>query len=190
MSCLNPGSVHDATAFACSRFGAWAFSASDELAVRLISEGYCFVGDEAYVASELVAVPWPGRTMDDPWKDGNNFYQSSARIHIEQAFCQLVWRMGIFWRPLKVPVHKRPVVAQTAFKLHNFCRRHDVEGLGHLSDSSDSAVDPRSLIGCCDGVDVATSPRRSRQRSNLRERMTSVVEKQGRRRPPVHTYSN
>jgi len=96
--------------------------------------------------------------------------------------------MGIFWRALQVPFRKRPVVAQTAFKLHNFCWRPDVEGLDHLSDSSDSTVDLRSLKGCCDGVDVATSPRRSRQCSNLRERMKSVVEEQGRRRLPVHTY--
>ena len=82
VSCLNPGSVHDATAFACSRFGARVSSASDELTAPLIAEGYCFVGEEAYVASELVAVPWPGRTMDDPWKDGYIFYRSSARIHI------------------------------------------------------------------------------------------------------------
>jgi len=80
VSCLNHSSVHDATAFACSRFGARETSASDKLTERLIAVGYCFVGDEAYVASELVAVPWPGRTMDDQWKDGYNSFQSSARI--------------------------------------------------------------------------------------------------------------
>lgn len=52
----------------------------------LIREGLCISADEAYGDSEVLAVPRPGGGGNDQWKDAYNFYQSSARIHIEQAF--------------------------------------------------------------------------------------------------------
>jgi len=186
VSCRNPGSVHDSTAFAGSDFGAWATAASDSLARELMDGGYCFVGDEVYAASELVAVPWPGRGGLSQWRDAYNFYQSSARIHIELAFGQVVQRMGVLWRPLRMSYDKRPVVIQTAFKLHNFCRRHDSTGMVHVTGPNDGPFDARSLVRDNGAVADASGSRRAWQQSHLRERMTREVEAAGRLRPPVH----
>jgi len=45
-----------------------------------------------------MAVPWAGGGAGEQWRDAYNFYQSSARMHIEKAFGQLVWRWGTFWK--------------------------------------------------------------------------------------------
>lgn len=106
MSCRSPGSVLDSTAFGVTTLGRMLMDPHHAVTARLIEEGYCIVGDEAYAASEVMAVPWPGGGRGDRWKDSFNFYQSSCRIHIEQAFGMLVWRWGVFWRPLRVPSFK------------------------------------------------------------------------------------
>ena len=50
--------------------------------------------EEAYRVSECIIVPFPSSTLTEG-EDNFNFYLSSLRIHIEQAFCMLVarWRM-------------------------------------------------------------------------------------------------
>jgi len=94
----------------------------DPVTAKMFAAGYCVVGDDAYAAGEVMAVPWPWGGGDDRWQDSYNFYQSSFRVHSEQAFGMLVWRWGVFWRPLRVPFLKRPSLIRACFKLHNFCR--------------------------------------------------------------------
>jgi len=96
----------------------------DPVTVQLIAAGYCIVGDDAYAAGEVMAVPWPGGGGGDRWRDSYNFYQTSCRVHTEQAFGMLVRRWGVFWRPLRVPFLKKPSLIRACFKLHNFCRRY------------------------------------------------------------------
>lgn len=153
---------------------------------RLIEEGYCIVGDEAYAAGEVMAVPWPSGGRGDRWKDSFNFYQSSSRIHIEQAFGMLVWRWGVFWRPLRVPFFKRPSLVRACFKLHNHCRREESASTAALAPFEDDRVGGSACVFEND----ASNPnqrgrRRDRERSFLRARMTARVEQLGLLRPNV-----
>lgn len=88
-----------------------------------MKKGLCIASDEGYGDGELLAVPCPGGGGGSKWRDAHNFHTSSARIHIEQAFGQLVWRSGIFWRPLRMPLLKTPLVIKTAFVSNNHCKR-------------------------------------------------------------------
>ena len=115
MSCMSPSACHDSTAFASTRLGKILLDPTHELTAALISAGNCLVADEAYVASEVLAVPYPGSGRGDRWIDAYNFDQSSSRIHIEQAFGMLSWRWEVFWRPMRVPFAKRPSLGRECF---------------------------------------------------------------------------
>jgi len=188
MSCLSPGSVHDATAFASTGLGRRFALVSDSEVLQLVADGFCIAADEAYGASEVLAVPWSGGGGGDVWRDGYNFYQSSARMHIEQSFGLLVWRWGVFWRPLRVPFRKRPGLIRACFKLHNHCRRWDGEAVTSIAPfDKDSAGGSMVVEGNYNGAGGQRGRRRDCERSALRSRMTSRVELLGRRRPYTAT---
>lgn len=182
VSCRTPGSSHDSMALACSELGQLLKDTRHPMVKLLIREGLCIAADEAYGDSEVLAVPWPGGGDGNKWRDGYNFYQSSARVHIEQAFGQLVWPWGIFWRPLRMPFGKRPLVIQVACMLHNLCRAHDGMPLSELG-RGDTAYQ-----ALCAGIACPEeTPRRQRGvGSQLRRRMTLAVQNSGRVRPPLH----
>jgi len=180
MSCMSPGACHDSTAFAGTHLGQILLDSTHELTVALINAGHCLVADEAYAASEVLAVPWPGSGRGDQWKDSYNFYQSSSRIHIEQAFGMLSWRWGVFWRTLRVPFAKRPSLVRACFRLHNFCRGHAtardcvVSPWGNDSVGCDASFAPTDTVG-----PNQRGRRRDCERSNLRVRMTRREEESG-----------
>jgi len=186
MSCMSPGASHDSTAFTCTRLGQTLQDSSHELTAALIEDGHCIVADEAYAASEVLAVPWPSCGRGDQWKDGYNFYQSSGRIHIEQAFGMLSWRWGVFWRPLRVPFAKRPSLVRACFRLHNFCRGNEnardcvVAPWGNDLAGGDASLAPTDVIGA-----NQRGRRRDCKRSDLRVRMTRRVEELDLMRPGV-----
>ncbi|EJK74238.1 hypothetical protein THAOC_04094 [Thalassiosira oceanica] len=59
---------------------------------------YCLFGDNAYVQSPYMVVPW--RKVGAGAKDAYNFYQSQVRINIECAFGMLVHRWGMLRKPI------------------------------------------------------------------------------------------
>jgi DDE superfamily endonuclease len=81
--------------------------------------GYWIAADDTYVCRDRLLTPWPGRNLSRS-KDSFNYWQSSARIHIEQAFGMLVARWGVLWRPLRVPIDKAGIIVIVCMKLHNF----------------------------------------------------------------------
>jgi len=183
MSCRTPGSSHDLSALACSDLVRELKDPAIPLIALMVREGLCITADEAYRDSEVFAVPWPGEGGGDQWKDAYNFYQSSVRVHIEQAVGQLVWRWGIFWKLLRMPFSKRPLVIHRAFLLHNLCRRHDTMPLSLL----DGTTEAHRAMHVEQGTGAGRQPNiRHRGRgSDLRRRMTQVVEESGRVRPYV-----
>ena len=183
MSCKAPGSSHDSSALACSDLCQGLRAPGSPLVALMVREGLCITADEAYRDSEVFSVPWPGGGGADQWRDAYNFYQSSARIHIELAFGQLVWRWGILWKPLRMPFAKRPKVIHEAFLLHNLCRRTDAASLS-LLDGTPAA---HQAMHVKEGRGETQQPN-LRQRgieSELRRRMTKEVEDSGRVRPFV-----
>eukprot|EP00600_Ochromonadales_sp_CCMP1393_P011227 CAMPEP_0175017390 /NCGR_PEP_ID=MMETSP0005-20121125/12371_1 /TAXON_ID=420556 /ORGANISM="Ochromonas sp., Strain CCMP1393" /LENGTH=398 /DNA_ID=CAMNT_0016274799 /DNA_START=829 /DNA_END=2026 /DNA_ORIENTATION=+ len=77
-SCLSAGSTNDVVA--------WDISAMKrELDAGSLPLEYFFIGDEAFVNSNQLMVPWSGHGLD-PWRDSFNFHLSSMRQCIERAF--------------------------------------------------------------------------------------------------------
>ena len=84
-----------------------------------VKPGYTLVGDNAFVRSHWMAVPFPGQVTSD--KDNYNFFLSQLRITIERAFGILIHRWGILRRPLGCPVRKVGALTMALMRLHNFC---------------------------------------------------------------------
>ena len=87
--------------------------------------GYWYTGDEAYVCTDSMLTPIPSSRapLGSP-EDAFNFYFSSLRTHIEQAFGVLVSRWRILWRPLRFSIRTNVRIIEGAIKLHNFCIDH------------------------------------------------------------------
>lgn len=132
MSCRTSGSFYDSLALTCSELGQLLKDTRHLLVKVLIREGLSLAADEPCGDSEVLAVPWPGAGGGNQWRDGYNFYQPWARIYMEQAFGQQVWRWGISGRPLRMPFGERPSVICVACMLHNLCRAHDGMQLSEL----------------------------------------------------------
>ena len=87
----------------------------------LMSPGLTIYGDNAYVNTLYMVVPFKG--VQDGAKDAFNFFHSSLRINIECAFGMLVHRFGILQKPMPVNIKVKQVTSLVACLcwLHNFC---------------------------------------------------------------------
>jgi hypothetical protein len=64
--------------------------------------------------------PWKGQNLLVE-KDAFYYYLSLNRQVIERALGILVQRWGIFWRPLRLSMHRHGVAICVACQLHNLC---------------------------------------------------------------------
>ena len=85
MNC--PGSQNDRTAFKFSGF---------HKLLEDIPDGYYFLADAAYPASDKVLVSFPGTKLSAS-QDAYNFYQSQCRTAIEQTFGVLVSYCSVWY---------------------------------------------------------------------------------------------
>lgn len=112
-----PGSTHDSVTFHVS-------SLARRLRRGELLPGYWIAGDAAFQCADGIVTPWPNNTLTDDedgiFKDSFNFYQSSCRIHVEQAFGMLVKRWVIFWRPINFGICDSLPIVSTAMRLHNY----------------------------------------------------------------------
>jgi DDE superfamily endonuclease len=118
MSAICVGSTHDSVA--------WAVSKLVLLLVKgAMILGYWIAGDVAYECANGIVTPWPlSKVCDSTYgveRDSFNFFHSSTRMHVEQAFGILLARFGILWKPLCFQVSKVPVILTYCMALHNFC---------------------------------------------------------------------
>ena len=88
-SSLTVGSAHDALAFRLS-------SINHFLEAGKLPKGFWIASDEAYRVSDYIIIPF-SRSTASLYQDGFNFFQSSHRLHVEQAFGILNNRWGILW---------------------------------------------------------------------------------------------
>lgn len=90
----------------------------------LLGEYFWVVGDEAYPVSEFPIIPYPSSTLTED-EDNFNFYLSSLRIHIEQAFGILIARWRILRDRLDFSLDHCTAIMSVAMKLHNYCIEPD-----------------------------------------------------------------
>jgi hypothetical protein len=111
------GSTHDSLAFRASFIG-------EKLYSQGLPTGYWVAGDAAYVCSESLLVPFCAVQLqheeEGEWRDSFNYFQSSFRVHVEQAFGIFVNRFGILWRPLEFDLPKASRIVSACALLHNY----------------------------------------------------------------------
>jgi DDE superfamily endonuclease/Villin headpiece domain len=117
MSARCVGSTHDSLAWAVSTLG------------RRLQDGlglgvYWLAGDAAYVCADHLLTPYSKSQMQDSElgqrRDAFNFFHSSLRMHVEQAFGILVARFGILWRPMGFSLPTVPRILSACMRIHNY----------------------------------------------------------------------
>ena len=194
MNCI--GSTHDSTAFECSSLSRW-------LQAHGLPDDHWIAADDAYKCCEYLLTPFPGKGLSKD-KDAFNFYQSSARIRIEQAFGMLVRRFGILWRPIEAGLARVPLIVSACIKLHNICTRAMLDANGSLGQGTFESPpsDPSGqrggdyLLGdipaptlVSDVVEENTSRRRGRESSEIRDVLRLHMQRLGFERPLTSSYT-
>lgn len=111
-----------------------------------------------------------------------NYWDSSAKIHIEEAFGILVARWGIFCRTIRLRIKKWALVIVVCRKLHNTI----LETSGILNESEQSALDnifrdetvdsTIHLQDTCDTQYEHHHRRRELEREAIRNELTNLLE--------------
>ena len=101
LSVLCPGKTNDLVAYESSKLSSL---------IEGLPDGYYAVGDNAYVNSNRLLVPFPGKLSTSDPRDAFNFYLSQLRVRVENCFALLVNRWGIFWGPLQMPLRNQPIL--------------------------------------------------------------------------------
>lgn len=153
-----------------------------------LANGLCLYGDNAYVNSPYMIVPFKG--AQDGAKDAFNFFHSSLRINVECAFGMLVHRWGILRKaiPMNVTVAKTTSLVLALCKLHNFCINESDSSEEMLStdevtiaqsggfDQSSSNCRPDELLDGGEHFDdISNTNRRDRRLSQEREELPYVT---------------
>lgn len=134
-------SSHDSTAYSVSEV-------AQKIESGLLPSQYHIVMDEAYPCKGQVLSPFKGKKLSKD-KDAFNYYLSLNRQVIERAFGILIARWGIFWRPLRVAVHRIPLLISVCCKLHNICIDRfglNTQGLVYTSSSGDTDIHTGSVM--------------------------------------------
>lgn len=111
------GSTHDAMAHAVSSLGMYLSEVG-------LPEAFWIAGDEAYTCNENLITPYPA-SQSGPEERNFNFFLSVHRVHIEQAFGQLVARWRILRDGLEYSLSRNARIICLCMKLHNFCIDND-----------------------------------------------------------------
>eukprot|EP00171_Calliarthron_tuberculosum_P003357 IDg3357t1 len=110
------GSTHDSIAFSATKL-------VDELEDKLIPVPYHLVDDDAYTCSNYMLVPVSAiRAPPGSAADAYNFFQSSLRIHVDQAFGQLLTRWRLLGSRLSFSLRSTVHIIECTMALHNFCK--------------------------------------------------------------------
>jgi DDE superfamily endonuclease len=118
MSSRAVGSTHDHLAWSIS-------SLALNLETGAMIPGYWIAGDAAYTCTEYLLTPFSKRMLSEEGhqlsRDAYNYFQSSHRIHVEQAFGRLVRRWGVLWSPLRFDFPRIGIIVGVAMRLQNYC---------------------------------------------------------------------
>jgi DDE superfamily endonuclease len=114
ISIIFPGSTSDCLAFE-------GMSLFQKLEEGLLAPGLCLFGDNAYLNTSYMAMPYTGGVAGS--KDAYNFYHSQLQIKIECAFGMLThqWSMLRSALPMNISLRRSVTLVVALAKLHNFC---------------------------------------------------------------------
>ena len=188
-SCRCSGSNHDTAAFEISEL-------ANKLRNNEMTEVFWIAGDAAYVYGSGLLTPWSKSVLagdDGMYADSFNFYHSSHRIRVEQAFGVFLQRWGLFWRPIQYRIREVGVIISAAMRLHNFCIDNDgdINGLEDFQkfekDSARNAFTQwwRNASDIRITESVNRRSRRDLHGSDLRFVFTDGLKKRGITRPAV-----
>ena len=181
-SCNWSGSTHDSFAYQTTRmFHRFEVEGS-------VDPKYYLIGDEAFVNTNRMLVPWGGRNLHHG-KDSFNYHLSKCRSSIERAFGMMVKRFGILWRKLDVDYKRWPQIATVCAKLHNLCCDHNIPDPPrlmrdiHQGDRMEVILDDEEPVAALErGIVVANI---FHARGDKRKNLTQQYFDRGIGRPPL-----
>ena len=112
VSARHAGGTHHSTTFQASVL-------YDALLQNLLPSWIRIAADDAYSNGGYILTPYSGPNLSQV-KESFNFFLSSCRITIEQAFGILISRFSIFLSPLRYSLKTDTLIIMVACKLHNF----------------------------------------------------------------------
>ena len=118
-SAVCTGATHDSLAFSVSGL-------RRELEKGILGAVFYIVGDEAYICTDYLITPVP-MSVADTDEDNFNYFLSSLRMHVEQAFGMLVARWRILKGGLNFSVSRSTDIVCLCMKLHNYVIENDRE---------------------------------------------------------------
>ena len=147
-----------------------------------LPEPYFIIGDEAFICTNQVLSPWPGRAIGR-YKDSFNYWLSHSRQCIERAFGMLTKRFGIYYRKFTFDYTRWSLVTLLTVKLHNLCIDRKVT-LPSRREPSDVW-----LVIDNDNEDIEDRDYRHRATGNRRAILTEMLQNEGKGRP-YHAIGN
>ena len=90
-----------------------------ELEKGILGAVFYIVGDEAYICNDYLITPVPTSVANTD-EDNFNYFLSSLRMHVEQAFGMLVARWRILKGGLNFSVSRSTDIVGLCMKLHNY----------------------------------------------------------------------
>ena len=112
VSAIHAGGTHDSTALQATKL-------YDLLQGIVLPNWATVAADDTYSNGRHIVTPYSGYGLSI-MKDTFNYYLSSCRIIVEQAFGILVGRFGIFWSALRYDLSVDTLIVMVACKLQNF----------------------------------------------------------------------
>lgn len=182
VSARHAGGIHDSTAFQASVL-------FEALRLKKLPSWARIAADDAYKNGGYILTPYGGPNLSNI-KDSFNYYLSSCRITIEQAFGMLVSRFGIFWSPLRFSLATNTLIIMVACKLHNFIiDSRDDTYYNQLDIAEDNNVQGSPTVYIQDYLhteqDLQRSRNRQREDSSIRDEIASELNVLGLLRPRV-----
>lgn len=113
LSAICTGSTHDSTCMAMSNMNSFIEDGNVPL-------GYWFAGGDAYQSSLFLLTPFR-RAFLKPYADSYNYYQSSHRMHVEQAFGIRTSKWRVLKCPLNYELNRCTDIINATALLHSFC---------------------------------------------------------------------
>lgn len=165
ISARHAGSTHDSTAFQATVLYELARSARLPRWARIAA-------DDAYANSNYVLTPYGGHGLSLK-QDSFNFYLSSCRITVEQAFGMLVSRFRNFWSLIRFSVARSTLIVVVCCKIHKYLIDiRDENYFQALDTAQENQVQGTSFVHTKNSLHLEQALKRSRVRTreNTQER--------------------